>query len=172
MNYDLSNEADRIRRLQTMLRYLSFACEKPAYKVNVSGNFDIATENAVMSFQAANKLPVTGIADLETWNAIVEEYERELSLREKVLIDPIGSDPYFVTPQGERSVTVLILQILLTSLRLRYDYAPIQLSGNYDERTADAVRVIQKANSLPTTGNADRLTWQRIALEFNTARGE
>lgn len=172
MTYDLANETDRIRHLQTMLRYISFATDRPTYKVNVSGSFDTVTENAVMSFQAANKLPVTGIADLDTWNAIAEEYERERSLREKVLIDPIGSDPYFVTPQGERSVTVLILQILLGTLRIRYDYAPIQLSGNYDERTADAVRVIQKANSLPTTGNADRLTWQRIALEFNTARSE
>ena len=60
-----------------MLRYLSFALDEPIYTVNVTGKYDKQTENAVRHFQAKNKLPVTGIVDLDTWNALSAQYVRE-----------------------------------------------------------------------------------------------
>ena len=66
MTFDLSKEENRVRQVQTMLRYLSFALDEPIYTVNVTGKYDKQTENAVRHFQAKNKLPVTGIVDLDT----------------------------------------------------------------------------------------------------------
>lgn len=172
MTHDLSVKEERIKQLQKMLRYLSFALDEPSYKTNVTGTYDTTTELAVKSFQAKNNLPVTGEVELTTWNAIVASYNYEVSLREKVLIDPIGASSNYVTPQGEVSDTVLLLQILLRALQIRYDYNDVPLSGIYDRRTAEAVRVIQEAAELPITGNADRMTWQHIAREYNNLTDE
>ena len=172
MTFDLSKEENRVRQVQTMLRYLSFALDEPIYTVNVTGKYDKQTENAVRHFQAKNKLPVTGIVDLDTWNALSAQYVRENERRAPVLLYPIGTSADYVTPQGEVSDVVLILQAILNSLRTWYDYEHIPPSGIYERKTADAVRLFQSANSLPMTGSADRETWQRLAREYNSAYGE
>ena len=46
MTFDLSKEENRVRQVQTMLRYLSFALDEPIYTVNVTGKYDKQTENA------------------------------------------------------------------------------------------------------------------------------
>ncbi len=38
--------------------------------VNVTGIYDEATEAAVKKFQSINKLPITGIVDIKTWNSL------------------------------------------------------------------------------------------------------
>ncbi len=41
-----------------------------------TGVYDSATEAAVREFQAINILPVTGMVDRRTWNAIVRQYNK------------------------------------------------------------------------------------------------
>ncbi len=44
------------------------------YTGNITGNFDLETENAVKRFQLNNDLTATGIVDSQTWNAINNLY--------------------------------------------------------------------------------------------------
>lgn len=68
----------------------------------------------------------------------------------------------------ERSDLVMILQLMLNELRIRYDgFGPIPLSGIYDELTEDAVRQFQRINLLPTDGITDIRTWNRMAQQYN-----
>lgn len=169
MFIDLSVERNRIEVLQRMLRYLSFTMNEPELRVSVSGNYDHVTETAVRRFQEMNRLPVTGITDPVTWEKIVGEYNTETRRRTPVMMRPIPTDPDYVTGIAERSDTVLILQIMLRALALRYDYPALPpLSGVYGSQTADAVRYYQEINGLEATGRADRETWRRMSEEYNS----
>ena len=60
-----------IRSLQSMLRLLQRHAGKPTTVVP-DGIFGPETARAVREFQQQNGLPVTGAADLTTWNAVVD----------------------------------------------------------------------------------------------------
>ena len=153
MFIDISDEEKRTRNLQMMLRYLSIALSEPGLEVFVSGVFGNESENAVKYYQQTRGLPVTGIVDLETWDSIANEYKYELALRSEVKVYPTTAANNFQTSPGERSDTVLILQLML--------------SGTYGLETVEAVRCFQKKNGLDETGVADRRTWQKISEEYN-----
>lgn len=59
--------------LQHMLRELS-ALYTSLETVAMTGIYDAATEQAVRDFQQKNRLPITGITDLATWNAVADQY--------------------------------------------------------------------------------------------------
>ena len=122
MFVDLSDTRKRTEMLQEMLRYLSFAENEPLLRVSVSGNYDQPTEDAVRYYQQSRSLPVTGITDRRTWEMLADEYAYEKRRRQSVTIEPIPTNPDYVTGAAERSDTVLILQIMLRALAVRYDY--------------------------------------------------
>ena len=66
-----------IRSLQTMLRVI--AEHDPSYlSVVPDGIYGTDTMNAVSRFQRNKGLPITGVADQDTWETIVEEYNPAL----------------------------------------------------------------------------------------------
>ena len=161
MQYNLSDPAVRVELLQRMLRYLSIALNADGLRVSVDGVYNEETRQAVRYFQQMTRIPVTGVVDQETWEEIAAQYARELAFRE-----PIGIR---ITPNaiGERSDDVLILQVILGALRREYSWPPVPLSGVYGSQTADAVREFQRINGMEPTGQADQLTWLRLADEYN-----
>ena len=106
---------------------------------------------------------------MRTWEGIVEAYNYETRRRTPIMMQPIPADPDYITGIAERSDTVLILQIMLRALALRYDY-PVTppLSGVCGNQTSDAVRYFQEINGLDPTGRADRETWLLMTEEYNT----
>lgn len=63
------DECDTVYILQIIINRLNRKY-KNYNKVNVTGIYDIETENEIMKFQATNKIPVTGKVDKATWNSI------------------------------------------------------------------------------------------------------
>ncbi len=167
MIIDITDPQNRIRQAQLMLRSLSFAYDEPYLRANVTGDYDSRTRRAVNFFQEKNKIPVTGVVDLRTWNELARQYNHQMKLRQGIAINPIGMDYDFQTTPGERSDTVYILQILLNTLSRDYGMTYISPSGIYGRQTADAVKYFQEKNNLPVTGVADVTTWQRLAEEYN-----
>lgn len=153
--------------LQEMLRYLSFVTGDASLRTDVTGSYDDRTEWAVRSFQESAGLPVNGVVDNATWDAIAADYSRERAVRTPVLLRPIPNDPGYANRPGERSDEVLMLQTVLGMLRELYDYAAIPLSGVYGSATEEAVRRVQEISGLPSTGIADRETWLRLAEDYN-----
>jgi len=171
MEFDLTDNRVLIENLQKMLRYIWLVTSEDAYEVGVSGVYGEGTENAIRAFQQRNNLPVTGVVDLTTWNAISEAYDRLLFLGES----PLGIRPFLpernaIVRSGERSDLVYIIQIMLNTLDVVYDFGYIPISGFFDQGTADAVRKFQEINALPSpAGAVDRLTWNALAEEYNNA---
>ena len=167
MTEDLTVQENLIRNLQEMIRYLSIANDDMETRVNVSGVYDAPTERAVRKYQREEGMSETGSVDLATWNYIRDKYAREKRLREDIFILPIPRDAFYETRLGERSDTVAILQIILSALRLFYEYPEVPLSGIYGAQTERAVMEFQGANGLTKTGIADRNTWRRLSEEYN-----
>ena len=164
-----SNEKTAISQLQRFLRQVFF--RDPAVRLPpVDGIFDRDTETALRAFQQAQGLPVTGRADQETWERLFDAYRAALALTflpEAVELFPaIPAD--YVLRRESRGFVVTALQYLLGELQRIYDNFPsIPRSGIFDSATAEAVERFQEQNGLPPTGEADRLTWNRITDQHN-----
>ena len=159
--YDSADREMRTRVLQRMLGALA----DPSIQEN--GLYDEPTREAVREFQRMRGYPATGLADRRTWEEMSRLYrEREM---DSVIegIRPFVGRQRRIYPR-ERSDLVMILQLILNELRLRYDgFGPIPLSGIYDEMTEDAVRQFQRINLLPMDGVIDGRTWNRMARQYN-----
>lgn len=159
--YDSTDREMRTRILQRMLRALAES------DVRESGQYDEATREAVRRFQRMRGYPSTGIADRRTWEEMSRLYrEREADAMIEGIRPFVGRERR-IYPR-ERSDLVMILQLILNELRIRYDgFGPIPLSGIYDELTEEAVREFQRINLLPTDGITDARTWNRMARQYN-----
>lgn len=158
-----------IRSLQTMLRVLSEHNDN--YKILIpDGIYGPETMSAVRIFQQHNHLPITGVTDLLTWEAVVEAYRLalvEIALPEtvQVLLNPNAS----VAP-GETGAMVYIAQVMLTVLGENYHCLPAPpITGALDSATQDALEIFQSLSGIPTTGCLDRHTWKHLALQFPMA---
>ena len=159
--YDSTDREMRTRILQRMLRALAES------DVRESGQYDEATREAVRRFQRMRGYPATGIADRRTWEEMSRLYrERSGDLATEGIRPFVGPDRR-IYPR-ERSDLVMMLQLILNELRIRYDgFGPIPLSGIYDEMTEGAVREFQRINLLPMDGITDARTWNRMARQYN-----
>ena len=160
-----------IFELQTMLRTIAQA-ERWTPVINPDGIYGKETAEAVRTFQASRRLPVTGVVDYETWTAIVNAYQYILYITSSAGgIYPFQPRSY-VTAMGEKSDLVAIIQLVLSALSVAYDqFEPLCITGVYDAKTAQTVKAFQNANLLPQTGLVDRETWDALAQNYNEFAG-
>lgn len=159
-----------VKEVQFYLREISrYKPEIPI--VYSTGIYNSETKKAVTEFQKIYELPTTGIVDLNTWNAIVKEYSKYCE---------IASTPNQIScfPLKELNINlddeddlVCIIQFLLRKLNNKYkNYPAVNISGKYDQTTADAIKQFQNSNKLPVTGIVDKTTWNSLAIVNNTCR--
>ena len=158
-----------VRSLQTMLRVLSQQDEKylPVIPDGIYGN---STTNAVAVFQRQHGLPVTGIADQDTWDTVVAAYEPALIQITKAAPVEIILNPNEVLVRGQKSPYLYVAQALLTVLSETYESVSSPgFSGVLDPATADSIASFQALAALPMTGNLDKITWKHLTHQFPLA---
>lgn len=158
-----------VRSLQTMLRII--AENDPTHpSVIPDGIYGAQTMAAVTEFQRRHGLPVTGITDQATWEAIVSVHEpARISIDAAQPVEVI-LNPNQVIRRGERHPVVGLAQAMLLVLAEAYSSIgmPTQ-SGILDDPTADSLSSFQMLSSLPMTGNLDKRTWKHLALQYPLA---
>lgn len=158
-----------IRNLQTMLKVIA---EEDPNHLNLvpDGIYGPETIKTVSVFQRNHGLPVTGIADHPTWEAIVSLYEPSLISQDDAHPLFILMDPGRVITRGERSPYVGLSQAMLIALAEIYSSIPAPIyTSILDDATADSLMSFQQLNSLPMTGNLDKHTWKHLALQYPLA---
>ena len=71
--------------------------------------------------------------------------------------------------EGEHGFAVMTLQYMLSELRHSYQWLEdLEMSGVYDDATAEAVRRFQEQNSLPNEHGVGLVTWNAIVDQYNT----
>ena len=158
-----------VRSLQTMLRVIA-QTEDNQPSVIPDGIYSPQTGAAVSAFQRSRGIPVTGIADQNTWDAIVAAYEPALVLVDEAEPIAVIFEPNEVIVAGQRHPNLYLAQGMLTVLSQVYgSISQPSLSGVLDIPTGESLSSFQRLNSLPETGQLDRATWQRLALHYPPA---
>lgn len=156
-----------VRSLQTMLRVLA-EDDSRLPKVVPDGIYGPLTMQAVSAFQRQNQLPVTGIADQPTWDAIVNVYEPALIRIDKAQPIEIILDPGEVFRYGDSSPYIYLMQSMLT--QLSGDHPAVTSpghSGMIDDSTAQSLRGFQALAGLPVNGELDKTTWKHLVHHFS-----
>ena len=136
------SRGNAVRELQRLLA-------NRGYNVgNIDGIFGNRTRNAVMGFQRAQNLNVTGVVDIETWRALGRDCRR-----------PDAEYCPILRP-GSRGSGIRFLQSLLA----RANYYPGPIDGIYGSATERAVRAFQRDNNITPTGIVDESTWAALGV--------
>ncbi len=158
-----------IRSLQTMLRVIG-ENDAAHERIIPDGIYGPETVSAVSTFQRIHGLPVTGVTDNRTWDAVVEFYED--ALIEQTEAEPLWIilNPRQVIRKGERHPHLYLVQAMLTVLAQTYEsIGMLGSSGILDDATEDALASFQALSGLPMTGHLDKHTWRHLVLQYPLA---
>ncbi|MEH2292640.1 peptidoglycan-binding domain-containing protein [Nostoc sp.] len=131
----------------------------------VSGKFATLTQNAVIKFQQANRIPADGVVGISTQRALQRACQGRTSsrnttgtLRRRSLTQasPVGQYP--LLSQGKTGAAVTRLQQRLRQL----GYLNANATGNFGQVTKDAVIAFQRNYRLPANGIVNRQTWNKL----------
>lgn len=156
-----------VRTLQTLL------INAGASPGVVDGVFGARTESAVRLVQTRNRLPVTGIVDVRTWQAlgvncgvtptpVPPPITPPITPTPPIVPGPPSAQQFYcpVLRLGDRGPAVRFLQGLLRDRGL---YSGPQ-DGIFDVRTQQAVRRFQTQQGLAVTGVVRVLTWRALGV--------
>jgi peptidoglycan hydrolase-like protein with peptidoglycan-binding domain len=158
-----------VRSLQTMLRIL--AEQDPTHpSVVPDGIYGPQTVSAVSEFQRRHGLPVTGVTDQDTWEAITAAHETARISIDAAQPVEIILNPNQIIRRGERHPAVPLAQAMLIILAEAYSsISRPSVTGILDDPTADSLSSFQMLSSLPMTGNLDKRTWKHLSLHYPLA---
>lgn len=158
-----------IRSLQTMLRTIA-SVHPDQLSVVPDGVYTPQTGQAVSAFQRRKGLPVTGTADLATWEAVAEEYRIALIESQPAHLLRITLNPGEVIRLGDSSIHIPLIQTVLFVLSQIYDRIPEpEITGVWDPASRDALMEFQAVSDLEPTGELDKITWHHLALHYTHA---
>ena len=152
-----------VSSLQYMLRQLSFTY-KFLPELAVDGVFGERTLEAVMRFQKAAGLPVTGTVDRATWNAIRDAWLAQQSQTGYSLATRIFPSEGITVHEGETKEYMIVPQTMFNILAGHFEgIIPCDADGCNGPATADNIRWLQRAAGLPATGCLDTATWDALS---------
>ncbi len=155
-----------VRSLQTMLRVIA-ENDETLPSVVADGIYGRDTVRAVSALQRKSGLPITGVADQNTWETVVALYEPALVEVDEAEPLNIILNPGQVIRRGERHPHVYLVQAILIVLSEVYEsITPPSMTGVVDIPTSDSISRFQELNLLPVTGELDKNTWRHLALQY------
>lgn len=161
--------AQPVRSLQQMLRTIHEHDDRHV-QIIPDGIYGRKTMEAVSAFQRLHGLPVTGVADQATWEAIAAAYEPALTDVDHAQPAEIILNAGQVLRRGEESPYLFVAQSMLLVMARQYgSITEPSHSGILDEATAQSLAAFQALTGLPQTGHLDKVTWKHLALHFPLA---
>ena len=145
--------------------------------VQITGFFDVDTENAVRAFQEVFDLPVTGIVDRDTWYRIRFIYIAVTNIGELVsggLTYQELQELYAnIVLQGSTLPIVAYIKFFINIVSQKYDtIEPVELNTFYGPATAEAVREFQNIMGINPTGIIDQQTLNLLFREVYSILSE
>ena len=162
------NESEAIENLQRYLRQLSYreAISPPP----IDGILENDTRRALREFQELYGLPVTGIATLDTWDALYAAYRASVTEGtppHAVLILPASSNAFPLKAESN-GLPVTVLQHMLAELSALYsETEAVRVTGIYDAATSRAVQALREKLRLPPGDTVDIPVWNAITDQYN-----
>lgn len=160
----LGYSGEDVKTMQVQLNRISRNYPAIPKIAEITGDFDYATEEAVLKFQQIFNLAPTGIVDEATWYKIAYIYTSVKRLAE---LDSEGiaqeEFPKQYTEElrvGMQGPEIRALQYYLAMVGAYYAaVTPVPITGYFGTQTENAVKSFQRTFGLPDTGVVDRTTW-------------
>lgn len=168
---DNLNEREAVSNLQTYLRRISYF-DDDIRRVPIDGIYEEDTRLAVLEFQQKYGLPLTGVADRDTWTMIFGKYSDLSDEREPPdMFSAFPRSPSgYELQTGDTQFLVDIVQFILEELKIDYDtLGEVKRTGTYDDDTEKAVCEFQRLNGITVTGKVNKLTWDALAAQYNNS---
>ena len=160
--------AQPVRGLQYMLRRLAQRYSKMPV-LAVDGVFGEQTLEAVMRLQRELQLPVTGVVDRTTWNAIrngcLEQESNSAAPRSLRAFPGEGSR---VKPGEERDFLGVPQAMFQMLGRYFTGITPHSVNAVHSPASVGNVRWLQRAAGRPETGVLDGQTWDMLSRLYET----
>jgi len=118
----------------------------------VSGKFASLTQNAVIKFQQANRIPADGVVGASTQRALQQACQSRTSSRNT------SSGQYPVLSQGKTGAAVTRLQQRLRQL----GYLNANPTGNFGPMTRNTVIAFQRNYRISANGIVNQQTWNAL----------
>ncbi len=160
MPYSNQQKKQHIMELQRYLHSISIM-DREIPTVVPDGIYGKQTTSAVKAFQHEYNLTETGTADYATWNKVVSVYKGLFHMKPESY--PVFPSEKFVCQKGTTGQLVYIIQAMLYGIGQSYDNFPeVNVCGNFNDETVNAVMEFQKICALPRTGKVDCATWNML----------
>jgi peptidoglycan hydrolase-like protein with peptidoglycan-binding domain len=142
------DSSDQVRELQSRLKQIRW------YAPDITGTYDDVTVEAVSGFQAKRELPSTGAVDQPTWDALVgmTRTPTDDEMHNRLVPGPT------IIGVGDTGDKVRELQARLKQIGWFYG----EITPDYGNATRDAVAGFQTKRAIPSTGEVDQRTWDRL----------
>ena len=159
---------EEIRQIQTMLREISFFDEDIA-RVIPDGIYGSDTTASVQSFQRKNNLYETGEVDNDTWDKIVEVYEKTIDDNKREIAVRIIDESDVPITLGQSAISLYVIQAMLLALSDYFtNLERVDITGNFDSKTLDAVEQIQIISGMNVNPAIDREFLNKLSELYNT----
>lgn len=167
MAYSEQEKKQHIAELQQYLRGISYM-DSSVPRIIPDGIYGPETRKAVEIFQKKNDIPVTGVVDAETWQAIYNEYLRLQKLNNLLLtISPFASADATIE-EGDSGYIVYLIQAMLNTIAQFFvNINKANMSGVVDDSTVKTIKQLQNVAGETATGNVDAQTWNALARMYD-----
>lgn len=157
-----------VQSLQHMLNHLARTVTSLP-RLAETGVFDEATLEAVMIFQRDSGLPVTGIVDQTTWDAVTVAYYENIFLYGEPPLLRVFQRGTDAVRESESAPVVRIVQAMFTELmNVISNFEQVELNGINSSATHRNLRRVQALATLPDSGTLDRSTWAILSALYRT----
>lgn len=156
-----------VRSLQSMLREISY-CDAGLPCLTPDGVFGEATLETVMRFQKEVGLPVNGVVDNETWDAVVRAYWD--SIPRTAMPRPVLAfrDQDFEVRAGDCCIHMFLVQAMFQALsRVVEGVEPTPVTGEHSGASVRNTIWLQRRSGLPENGRMEKLTWNMLSRLYD-----
>ncbi len=161
----------RVQLVQYFLNVLS-AYYDSILPVDINGILDSNTIASIIEFQKTMGLPVTGLIDEETWEAM---YRSVLGILRKLpptaVALPTFIYPNIIIQEGSEGPEVFIIQELLSYISTVVSPIPnVESDGIFGPETTASVIAFQRQYGIEADGIVDEETWNKIVSVYRDLR--
>jgi len=145
---------DDVRELQARLKQLQW------YAPEITGDYDTLTVEAVTGFQDKRGLPATGQVDQATWDRLASMTRQPT---DDEMHNRLTAGRTIIGPESSAD-SVRELQARLKQI----GWFDGDVTGTYGSVTSSAVAGFQTKRGIPSTGEVDQRTWDRLLAMTRT----
>lgn len=159
---------EEIRQIQMMLREISFFDER-IERIIPDGIYGEQTANSVRSFQRNNNLYETGVVDNDTWDRIVEVYDKTIEDNKRNVLIQIIDEGAIPITVGDSSISLYVIQAMILALSEYFDnIEAIEVTGVFDAPTQSEVEKLQIISGITPNAQIDRAFINSLAELYMT----